>query len=157
MDIKELMEAAEGMYDAETDRIGWVIREGMLIPFCDRYGMIFDSGMGCWSLESDRIFIYGSQPGYWEVKRAYLAAAKDDDEYDDMYLKVRAFRELPEVEGLLKVLDVSTLRGASVGSNIGSYKPGDGSKARGVFLWPQLQGDGSVEYKELREDGGGLR
>jgi hypothetical protein len=186
MDVKSLLRAAEDRYDEETEKIGQAVREELLIPFCDKHNMDFDSGMGCWSIENDLINIYGAK-NYWDVNQKAYKAAKNDAECEKIVMKAQAFRELPETEALVEILEERTMRGASIGCNIASYTPGGSTMGKpkcaceGTGLipptnvlpkgehqvycpmhripryWLQMQAYGGVVSKELRSNNRGLK
>jgi len=123
MNVNELLEKATELYDEEVTKIENKIREELLIPFCKKHHMKFDAGMGSWSLDNEIINIYGSHKEYWEVPKETLHKAKDDDEFDALCEKARAFREDSETVSLVEALESPTLRGVSIGCNIENYDP----------------------------------
>jgi hypothetical protein len=186
IDVNEMLKAAEEAYDEKITQLRQAIREQLLIPFCKRYEMAFDSGMGTWTLENELIMIWSS--GDWELgKRAKKACGDDDDAHEALTLKAREFVAQPETQELVKALDSLTIWKSTLGCHIAPFVGGSmanqkskcacegtglipptdklpkgGRQAycpthKAVRTWPQLQEDGSVQYKELRSDNRGLK
>jgi hypothetical protein len=123
MNIRERMTTAEEHYAEEISKIAQAVREELLIPYCDKHKMNFDSGMGTWSLENDMIYIYGYREDYWDLKETYTADM-NDDEYDAALSKAKELRYLPETIDLINALAAVTLPRVDVGCEIESYKHG---------------------------------
>lgn len=47
--VAAALERAENAYWAEVDRLAEVVRQAYIIPFCNKHGVKFVSGMGGWS------------------------------------------------------------------------------------------------------------
>jgi len=112
MDFKQKLKDAEEVFFESIRDIQDEIRTQLIAPFCDKYSMTFDSGMGGFCFEHEvigRLFVEegsrhsyfaSSKHGWLEITPSTISDLKADNEFDNM-----SGVEIAEIELAIAILD----------------------------------------------------